>query len=288
MPRKQEKSSRKKLVVFICLFIFALTIGAVTLKFSSSNITLPVVLLFKDTSGRLQQFLFVPFSRMRTVWEAYVKLRGAKEENEILKARLAQLQTEITSYREALIENRRLRQLLDVKKQQSGKAVLAHIIGCDIAPWRAVVTIDRGKRDGLCPDMPVLSQGGVIGKVIETSMSHSRVMLITDYQSRIAALVQRNRARGLLAGAGGTGCSLEYVEKGVDIEKGDVIITSGMDEVFPKGLLLGKVVFVKASDQSNLFQDIKVRPFADISRAEEVLVLLKTAARDDKAGTAGK
>jgi len=274
VPRKQEKSIGKKIIIFVCLLLFVSVIGIVTIRFKAGNIALPAVMMLKDTGGRLQQFLFVPFSRIKILWESYADLRQTKEENEILRARLAQLQSEITSYREALIENRRLRQLLDVKRRQSGKTLLAHVVGCDIAPWRAVVTIDRGKRDGIMPDMPVLAQGGVIGRVIETSMSYSKVMLLTDYQSKIAALVQRNRARGLLAGRGRAGCRLEYVEKGVDVEAGDVIITSGMDAMFPKGLLLGEVTSVKASDQSNLFQEIKVRPFSDVAKAEEVLVLL--------------
>jgi len=277
VPQKQKKSSRKKFVVFLCLFLFAAIIAMVTIRFKAANLALPAVMMVKDTGGRLQQFLFVPMSRIKTLWESYADLREAKEENEILKAQLAQLQNEITSYREALIENRRLRQLLDVKRRRNVKSLLAHIVGCDIAPWRAVVTVDRGKKDGLMPDMPVLSQGGVIGRVVETCMSYSRVMLITDYQSRIAAMVQRNRARGLLTGRGPKGCSLEYVEKGVDIEAGDVIITSGMDAVFPKGLLLGEVVSVKASDQSNLFQEITVRPFSDVGKAEEVLIFLENS-----------
>ncbi len=274
MPQKQKRSPRKKIIVFICLVLFAAVIGLVTIRFSALNLAVPAAMMVRDTSGRLQQFLFVPVSRIRTLWESYVDVREARQENEILKARLAQLQTEITRYREALIENRRLRQLLDVKRHLNGKTVLAHIVGCDLAPWRAVATIDRGKRDGLMPDMPVLSQGGVIGRITETSMSFSRVMLITDYQSRIAAIIQRNRARGLLAGHGPDGCSLEYVEKGVDVEPGDIVITSGMDAVFQKGLLLGKVVSVKASAQSNLFQEIKVEPFSDVGKTEEVLVLL--------------
>ncbi len=276
MPQKKTKSAKKKIIIVVCLLLFLSVLGVVTVRFSGSNIALPAVMMLKDTGDRLQQFLFVPLSRIKTLWESYCDLRETKEENEVLKARLAQLQSEITSYREALIENRRLRQLLDIKRHQNDKTLLAHIVGCDIAPWRAVVTIDRGKKDGLLPDMPVLSQGGVIGRVIETSLSYSKVMLITDYQSRIAALVQRNRARGLLVGQGRKGCSLEYVEKGVDVEIGDTIITSGMDAVFPKGLLLGEVVSVKASDQSNLFQEIKVRPFSDVGKAEEVLILLST------------
>jgi rod shape-determining protein MreC len=282
VPRKKEKSHRKKIVIFICLFLFVVIIGLVSIRFKAFNVVLPAVTMVKDTSGRLEQFLFVPMSRVKILWESYVDLRGAKEENEILKAQLAQLQNEITTYREALIENRRLRQLLVVKRHQPGKTLLAHIVGCDIAPWRAVVTIDRGKVDGLLPDMPVLSQGGVIGRIVETGMSYSRVMLITDYQSRIAAIVQRNRARGLLTGLGREGCRLEYVEKGIDVEAGDVIITSGMDAIFQKGLLLGEVISVKTSDQSNLFQEIMLKPFADVDKAEEVLVLLANNLKDVK------
>ncbi|RUM92577.1 MAG: rod shape-determining protein MreC [Thermodesulfatator sp.] len=275
MPQKQQKSSRKRVRFFICFVLFAAVIAGVTLKLKTSDIALPAVMMFKDTGGKFQQFFFIPFSRIKTLYKSYANLRTAKEENEVLRARLAQLQNEISGYREALIENRRLRQLLDVKKQQEGyKTVLANVIGCDISPWRAVVVIDKGKIDGLAADMPVLSQAGVIGRVIEVGMSCSRVMLVTDFQSRIAAIIQRNRARGLLTGQGREGCSLEYVEKGVDVESGDIVITSGLDAVFPKGLLLGEVVSVKASDHSNLFQDIKVRPFSDASRVEEVLVLL--------------
>ncbi len=274
MPQKQKKSPRKKIIIVICLFLFAAVIGLVTIRFKASNLAVPAVVMIKDTGGRLQQLFFVPVSRIRTLWESYLDVRQARQENEILKARLAQLQMEITRYREALIENRRLKQLLDVKNSLNGKTLLAHVVGCDLAPWRAVATIDRGKKDGLKTDMPVLARGGVIGRITETGMSYSRVMLITDYQSRIAALIQRNRARGLLIGRGLDGCSLEYVEKGVDIEPGDIVITSGMDAVFPKGLLLGKVVSVKPSGQSNLFQGIKVKPFSDVGKTEEVLVLL--------------
>ena len=280
MPQKKEKSHRKKIVIFVCLFLFVAIISLVTIRFKAFNVVLPAVTMVKDTSGRLEQFLFVPMSRVKTLWESYVDLRGAKEENEILKAQLSQLKNEITTYREALIENRRLRQLLAVKRHQNGKTLLAHVVGCDMAPWRAVVTIDRGKADGLLPDMPVLSQGGVIGRIVETGMAYSRVMLITDYQSRIAAIVQRNRARGLLKGLGRLGCRLEYVEKGIDVEPGDVIITSGMDAVFPKGLLLGEVISVKSSDQSSLFQEIMIKPFVDVNKAEEVLVLLTNDLKD--------
>ncbi len=288
MPQNQHKSPGEKIIIVACLIIFAGVIGIVTVRWRAAGIMQPAVTMFKDASCKLEQVMSAPFSRLAAVWDSYVDLRSVREENKILKVQVARLREEIAGYREAVIENRRLRQLLKIKKHLPDKSLLAHIVGCDLAQWKAVVTIDMGRKDGIMPDMPVLSTGGVIGRVIETGMSFSRVMLINDYQSRIAAIVQRNRARGILAGQGRSGCSLEYIEKGVDVEPGDIIITSGMDAMFPKGLLLGKVISVKTTNQSKLFQEIRVKPFSDVNTVEEVLVLLSTGLQDaDKNRPAG-
>ncbi len=269
-PQKKSRGIKKVLIVATLLLLAGiLTLAALT----KTRVILPAEMVLKDTNGRIQSFLSVPFSRLRLIWEAYIDLQNVKEENQVLKAQLAQLENEITSYREALIENRRLRQLLDIKNSSDWKTVVARVIGTDIAPWRAVVTIDVGKRDGVKADMPVLCQGGLLGRIIETSMSYSKVMLLTDYHSRIGAIVQRNRARGILKGDGTRGCILDYVKKGIDIQVGDTVITSGLDGIFPKGLLLGKVKLVGPGDRSDLFQFIGVEPAASIEDTEEVLVL---------------
>jgi len=269
-PPKKSKGIKKVLIVATLLLLA----GLLTLTtLTRTRIILPAEMVLKDTNGRIQSFLSVPFSKLRLIWEAYIDLQGVKEENQVLKAQLAQLENEITSYREALIENRRLRQLLDIKNSSNWKTIVAQVIGTDIAPWRAVITIDVGKRNGVTVDMPVLCQGGLLGRVIETSISYSKVMLLTDYHSRIGAIIQRNRARGILKGDGARGCILDYVKKGVDIQIGDTVITSGLDGIFPKGLLLGKVKLVGPGDKSDLFQFIGVKPMADIEETEEVLVL---------------
>jgi len=280
LPHQSPKNSKgiRRVIIVATVLIIAglLTLAALT----KSRLILPAKMVLKDTNGHIQSLLSIPFSRLRLIWEAYIDLQNVKEENQVLKAQLAQLENEITAYREALIENRRLRQLLEIKESSEWKSVVAHVVGTDIAPWRAVVTIDAGKKDGLTIDMPVLCQGGLLGRVIETSMSYSKVMLLTDYHSRIAAIVQRNRARGILKGDGTRGCALDYVKKGVDIQIGDVIITSGLDGIFPKGLLIGKVKFVGPGDKSDLFQFIGVEPSAKIQEAEEVLVLKKPPSKD--------
>ena len=276
MPRKPEKPGKKKGRILLIVLVLSVIFGAISLRFGASNVTGPASTLFADINGRVQQALFYPALRIKAIWDSYIDLVNLKERNAVLRAQLSELRSEITTYREALIENRRLRQLLDMKRRHLGKTIVAHIVGCDLASWTAVVTVDRGKKDGLEPDMPVLVRAGVIGRVIDTSMSFSRVLLISDYHSRIAALIQRNRARGLLHGQGSGKCSLDFVKKGVDVQVGDTIITSGMDEIFPKGLILGKVISVNPGDKSELFQDIRVEPSSKIEELEEVLILLTT------------
>ncbi len=250
--------------------------GGLTLAvMTKTSIILPAEMFLQDADGRLQALLSSPFLQIRHIWESYVDLQDVNEENHVLKAQLAEMENEITTYREALIENRRLRQLLEIKKRAPWKSTVAHVVGTDIAPWRAVITIDVGRADGITPDMPVLCQGGLLGRVIDTSMHYSKVMLVTDYHSRIAAIVQRNRARGILKGDGARGCILDYVKKGVDVQSGDVIITSGLDGIFPKGLLIGKVKLVGRRERSDLFQYIGVKPTGNINEAEEVVVLMR-------------
>ncbi len=256
-------------------------LGLTLVLLTKTRIIVPAEMALKDTNGRIQSIVFSPFSKLRLIWRSYLDLVNVKEENQVLRAQLAQLENEITTYREALIENRRLKQLLDIKDTAPWKSVVAHVVGTDIASWRAVITIDAGKKDGIDVDMPVLCQGGLLGRVIESSMAFSKVMLITDYHSRIAALVQRNRARGIVKGEGARGCVLDYVKKGVDIQVGDIILTSGLDGVFPKGLLVGKVKLVGPGDKSDLFQYIAIEPTARINEAEEVIVLIRPPARDE-------
>jgi len=270
-PKKSKVSKRTLLIIIMLLLAGGLTLALVT----KTGIILPAQMFLRDANGQIQSLLSSPFLQIRRLWESYVDLQNVKEENQVLKAQLAEIEDEITTYREALIENRRLKQLLEIKESNPWKSVVAHVVGTDIAPWRAVITIDAGKASGIAMDMPVLCQGGLLGRVIEPGMHYSKVMLLTDYHSRIAAIVQRNRARGILKGDGARGCIFDYVKKGVDIQNGDIIITSGLDGIFPKGLLLGKVKLVGPGDKSDLFQYIGVEPTANIDQAEEVLVLVR-------------
>jgi rod shape-determining protein MreC len=150
----------------------------------------------------------------------------------------------------------------------------ASIIGEDGSPWFKTLVVDRGAADGFSDGMPVLAAEGVVGQVIKVSANSSRVLLVTDHASAIAAVVQRSRARGVVRGAGSGRLSLEFSMKEDDVKVGDQILTSGIGGIFPKGVPIGEVTMVKKGEYG-IFQIVEVRPSVMLSRLEEVLVLAR-------------
>jgi rod shape-determining protein MreC len=163
--------------------------------------------------------------------------------------------------------------LLQFREQTGLPAIPARIIAVDASSWFRTVIIDKGQHDGLVEGLPVVVAEGVVGRTIKCAARQSRVMLITDASSAVAALVQRSRARAICRGEG-DGLSLEFLQQQEEIVVGDPVITSGTGGIFPKGLVLGHVADISRSGYG-LFQTVQVNPAVDFSRLEEVLVLQK-------------
>ena len=219
------------------------------------------------------------FSSIGGAWERYVLLVGVERENRELHARVASLMKEVNDYREMSLECVRLRKLITIKDDAGFPTVAARVVGRNRLSVFRTVLIDRGTADGIEAGFPVITAGGVAGKIIEVSWNTSKVLLLVDYNSNIDALVQRNRCQGVLQGYGRSGCELKYVQRSENVKTGDTVISSGLAGVFPKGLVLGKVVSVD-KEEAGLFQRIRVSPVLDITRLEEVLVILKRAGDD--------
>ncbi len=148
------------------------------------------------------------------------------------------------------------------------------MIGEDGSPWFKTILIDRGTADGLREGMPVVASDGVVGQLVKVTAGSSRVLLLTDHASGIAGIVERSRARGVVKGKGGGRCSLDFTLHEEDVKVGDTIIASGIGGVFPKGLPIGEVTMVKKGEYG-IFQTVELRPRVNISRLEEVLVILQ-------------
>jgi len=202
----------------------------------------------------------------------YDTLAGFRSENERLRKRIQNLEVERQKLLEAQATNVRLKQLLDFRSHLAGTAVTASIIANSASSWFQSCLIDKGSADGVRKGMAVVTPLGVVGQVVAATPRTAKVLLLTDPNSGIDVLVQRTRARGIVSGSLDTGTVLKYVKRSEDIQEGDRLITSGIDGVFPKGLLVGAVIKVH-KQQLGLFQSIEVLPAVQSSRVEEVLVV---------------
>lgn len=229
--------------------------------------------LVLEMSAPLDHFFRTPIHAVHQVWQRYIFLIGLGDENRRLKQENDRLTNQLVLYREAYYEGLRLQKLLGMQSDLTYKSVPARVIGGDQKSVLKTILINRGTSDGVKKDFPVMTDRGIVGRVIETAWHVSRVLLLTDANSNIDAFVQSNRVQGVLQGTGALGCNLKYVSKTEDVKAGDMVLTSGLVATFPKGLILGVVARADKQD-GGLFQKIEVTPVVDFSRLEEVLVLL--------------
>ena len=227
------------------------------------EITAPFQKLIKQTVNSTEEF-----------WLNYFHLINVRHENRKLKSELLALKMANSRYRELLATQERLEELLRFKQTLNLPVIPAQVIGLDPTGWFKSIIIDKGKGAGLSLDMPVVNAFGVVGRVVSVSPNYAKVLLIIDQNSAINCLVQRSRDRGMLKGLMSEVCKLDYVVKSNDVAVGDILVTSGLGGVFPKGLSVGQVINVKEMP-GELFKDIAVMPAVDFSKLEEVLVVLE-------------
>lgn len=232
----------------------------------------PLGALFLEVLRPLQLVTTQATGAVGGVWGRYVSLVGAEKENRELRERLRRLDAEHQHDAEVELENRRLNRLLDFQADVPSQVVTARVIGKDASGIFQSFVLDRGERDGIAAGMAVVCADGVVGRIAQASPHGSRVLLLSDHNSGVDALVQRTRARGLVEGALNRSCSMKYIKRGDELDVGDVVVTSGLDGIFPKGILIGRVSALTQKD-FGLFQVAEVVPAVDFSKLEEVLVL---------------
>ena len=207
------------------------------------------------------------------VWHNYFYLRGVRAENRELKAEIERLRLQQVRLTEDAEQARRLQALLAFKEQFISQTVAAQVIGSSGSEQSRSVYIDKGTRDGIKPDMAVITADGVVGKVLRVFHSTSLVLLIDDQSSGVGALLEKSRVQGVLKGTPSGEIILEKVTSDEQVQPGEPVLTSGGDRIFPKGLRVGTVS--KIASGSDLFLNIRVKPAANLSRLEEVLVVTK-------------
>jgi rod shape-determining protein MreC len=227
-----------------------------------------------DAAVPLQKMVALPFDVGRDAWKRYVALIDVGEQNEALRSQLAALREDNLQLREALVESGRLERIAEMRDDFEVPMRPAALVGVDVSPWFRSVLLDRGQDDGVFSGMPVISADGLVGLVTATSSSAAKTMTVIDRQSAVDATVQRSRSRGIVRGRGDDGLAFEFVARGADVLIGDLVITSELGGVYPKGVRIGRVTAVSAPG-ANLVQTATLEPAVDFGRLEQVFVILR-------------
>jgi rod shape-determining protein MreC len=204
------------------------------------------------------------------VWTAAGDLPHAGQRDRDLSLRLANDEIRIRDLAEQASENSRLRALLELRTRLPYATVSAEVIGSSPGQGSNAVVIDKGSDSGLLPDEAVITPEGVAGKIVTVYPHTAQVLLISDPAAGAGALIEKSRTQGVLKGQGGGLCRLEYIMNNDGVAAGDVVLTSGLDRVFPKGLALGTVT---KAGSGNIYKTVVVQPAVAIDRLEEVLVV---------------
>ncbi|MEE0814275.1 MAG: rod shape-determining protein MreC [Desulfovibrio fairfieldensis] len=211
-------------------------------------------------------------------WERYFDLVSVREENERLQARVADLESRLLANGEDLAELKRLRALVQLPVDASWRPLGARVLAGRMGPNAVLdsITISRGYATGGRPGTPLVTHMGLVGRVLRASAHTATALLLTDPGSRIAVFSQNSRALGILAGQG-TGRKLEvnFVQRDANVKQGEVLITSGLDGKYPKGIPVARVLSVAPSDYTQ-FMAIYAEPLVDLQHLEEVLLLEPT------------
>ena len=205
-------------------------------------------------------------------WRTYRSLLRAQQENQELRIQLASAQSQLQQLSEQAAESGRLRGVLEFKNQVPFQTVAAEVIASSPGENSNAVFIDKGVDAGLTSDLAVITPQGVIGKTIAVFSRSSQVLLLTDPSSGVGVMLEKTRVQGVLKGDRQSLCLIRYIMNEEPISPGEAVLSSGLDQIYPKGLRVGTVVEASAG---NIYKNVEVKPAADLSRLETVLVVLK-------------
>lgn len=207
-----------------------------------------------------------------SVWNGYINLINVQEENQQLVEEVKRLRSQVIYLKEKAATGDRLMELLKLGDTSAVKHVAANVIAKDPTNWYGALVINKGEEDGIKPNMGVITAEGVIGRIVKTAPDYSRVLLLSDRNSAIAGLIQRTGYEGIAEGQQGRVLKLNYIMTDADAIDGDIVITSGTDGVFPRGIVIGRINKIE-KPQNRLFQSIELIPVATLSKVREVMVI---------------
>ncbi|HPV28089.1 MAG: rod shape-determining protein MreC [Bacteriovoracaceae bacterium] len=247
-------------------------------QYSSSSLGISCV---REGYGIFEKVIRSPFSFIAGIWNHYIFLVNTSHENEVLRKEIDELRVRSMNLEDIKNENQRLRAMLEFKEAfQDFSLIPASVLSQDITHVFKTVLIDKGSRSGFGINTPILNPSGVVGRVIAVSPHTAQVLLITDPNSSIPALIESSRVKGIVKGREESLLSLEYVRSTEEVNVGDCVVTSGLLGMFPKGLKIGYVREVKKDDRQ-IFAKIILEPCVKMEKIEEIFGIAQTVEVSD-------
>jgi rod shape-determining protein MreC len=265
-------------IIFAALLLLTTTLMVVdrrtVLEGGSDHSWLSGVLI--EIAAPIQKLIRRPVDILGETWTDYIALVDLRRQNETLRTRVAALEEENLQFREALVASGNLERIVQMREHFEVPLLPSEVVGQDVFPWFRSILLDRGRSHEVLSGMPVVSDHGVVGLVTATSPHASRAMMLLDRQSAVDAIVQRSRARGIVRGIGAGELEFVFMVRGDDVQPGDVVITSGVGGVYPKGLRIGTVKGMQ-TEEKRLLHTASVHPSVDFGRLEQVFIMLQRA-----------
>lgn len=245
-------------------------------------VTAVLLMSYQERLGPLKPFGFVStpldflnssLGSLSSFWGSTLQRITLREKHvNSLRDRLEKLQYENSRLPELARENQRLRELLTLSNREQRYLTSARVVSRGSDPWARVFVLDKGSAHSVKKNMAVITAKGLLGKVRQVRRNHSTVLLLSDARFRAAVRLEGSRAEGIYSGTGSHEGTLQYMGKRARAAKGEKVLTSGLDDLFPPGIAVGRISGVSASG-SSLFLDVQVTPFVDTSEVEEVVIL---------------
>jgi len=270
-----------KRMILVALVIVLVAVNIILLTVTGKHTQAPSGL------GRGVLVIVSPFQRQFTVffnavkdtWNQYFFLVSKAKENQRLKEALGQSLQQLNRCSETELANDRLRHLIGFEKEIPRPMIAAQVVGKDPSAWSKTIIVDKGTQNSVRQGAPVVIPEGIVGVVVEASARYAKVLLLIDPNSAVDALVQQTRARGIVKGGGGGYCVFDYVLRKHEIGVGDMVVSSGLDGVFPKGFRVGRISEI-VRQNAGIFQKVSVTPYVDFEILEEVFIISEPADED--------
>lgn len=264
----------------LILFVLVVAIPLITINLQrKSEETLWFLKPFTSSAGLVQQGFASFSSGVRGTTSLYLDLINVKKSNRELLKENQELRAKLGTMTELELENKRLNDLLGFKQKSVMQLQAAKVISKDILTERDTIIINRGTTHGLKKNMAAITVGGVVGYVSRVEPFTSQIMLISDPYAAIDAIIQRSRARGIIEGHSSDDCRMRYLKRDDDVQVGDLVVTSGLTNMFPKGFPVGTVTSVKKS-KYGMSQDVEIKPSVNALNLEEVFIVINANSED--------